>query len=194
MPARRAHPVNLDSLAHTTLTQILRPGMLAVDATAGNGHDTAFLASLLGPSGHVWAMDVQRAALEATRARLSALAHAAPVTLIHAGHETLNAHLPAALRPHAAMFNLGYLPGSDKRIATTAATTLAALDALLPRMAPGGVLSLHVYTGHPGGAEELDALLPWACGLSYPEWSLFHTNTANRTLRPEHLLLIQRHI
>lgn len=45
----------------------------AIDATAGNGHDTLFLAGILGPQGEVAAFDIQPQALENTSARL--LAH-----------------------------------------------------------------------------------------------------------------------
>jgi predicted methyltransferase len=39
--------------------QVLQPGDTAVDATAGNGHDTLALAELVGPQGVVWALDLQ---------------------------------------------------------------------------------------------------------------------------------------
>jgi hypothetical protein len=38
---------------------VLRPGDTAVDATCGNGHDTLALAELVGPSGRVFALDLQ---------------------------------------------------------------------------------------------------------------------------------------
>lgn len=44
--------------------------LLAVDATAGNGHDTLFLAQLLGQGGQVAAFDIQPQALEKTAERL----------------------------------------------------------------------------------------------------------------------------
>jgi Ser/Thr protein kinase RdoA (MazF antagonist) len=45
---------------------------LALDATAGNGHDTLLLAERVGEGGRVVGFDVQAAAIEATRARLAA--------------------------------------------------------------------------------------------------------------------------
>lgn len=38
-------------------------GDTVIDATAGNGHDTVFLAQLVGRQGRVWAFDVQSSAL-----------------------------------------------------------------------------------------------------------------------------------
>ena len=39
--------------------QVLRPGDMAVDATAGNGADTLALARMVGPDGVVHGIDVQ---------------------------------------------------------------------------------------------------------------------------------------
>lgn len=185
------YSLSLDVLAHAALERVLRPGMRAVDATAGNGHDTLFLARRVGPEGRVWAFDVQRAALDATRARLAGVADAGPVTLIHAGHETLREHIPEEVRIDAAMFNLGYLPGSDKSITTTPEGVVSALQCLLRRAAPGGVLSVHAYTGQPNGKEELRALLEVTRSLAYEKWNVLHVAQQNKLLRPEHLFLLQ---
>ena len=41
----------LTRLAHDAVRATLAPGAFAVDATAGNGHDTLFLAEAVGPGG-----------------------------------------------------------------------------------------------------------------------------------------------
>ena len=46
---------NALSYSHQLLKEVLQPGDLAVDATMGNGHDTLFLAQLVGRTGHVYA-------------------------------------------------------------------------------------------------------------------------------------------
>lgn len=48
-------------------------------------------------------------------------------------------------------FNLGYLPGGDKGMITRSETTLLALEAAKRILMPGGLISLVVYVGHPGG-------------------------------------------
>lgn len=48
-------------------------------------------------------------------------------------------------------FNLGYLPGGDKRIITSSASTLLALEAAKDLLLPGGLISVVAYVGHPGG-------------------------------------------
>ena len=39
--------------SHQLLKEVVEPGDFVIDATMGNGHDTAFLAELVGPSGEV---------------------------------------------------------------------------------------------------------------------------------------------
>ncbi len=171
--------------AHALLTALVR-GPLAIDATAGNGHDTEFLARLVGPMGTVWAFDIQREALLRTASRLRerqisvemqwrSMDDVAPgmwsteggsgphVVCIEASHAEIDDHLPSSCRGQIAaiMFNLGYLPGADKSCITTAVSTRAGLDAAFEWLAPGGVLTVVVYPGHPGGGEEAAAVREW---------------------------------
>ncbi len=144
----------LTDVAQQAVRSVLCPGDLAVDATAGNGHDTLFLAEAVGPTGHVIAFDIQAAAIAATGERLRSSACEARVELVEGCHSALGEMLPEGAELRAAMFNLGYLPGSDKQAITQAATTLPALATCLERIAPGGIISLMAYRGHPGGEEE----------------------------------------
>lgn len=59
-------------IAHKMIKQMVKPGDFCIDATAGNGHDTEFLCSLVGESGRVIAMDIQQSAVDNTKARLAA--------------------------------------------------------------------------------------------------------------------------
>jgi hypothetical protein len=187
------------------------PWPVAVDGTAGNGHDTLFLARLVGALGVVHAFDVQPGALARTAERLAAAGLDGRVTLHGRGHEELAAALAMPLtmplvmplagpdtggvcppRVTAAMFNLGFLPGSDRRVTTRPDTTLAALDGLLPLLAAGGVVSLHVYAGHPGGADEAAALDQRLAGLDWDRWRVARYEFANKPRNPERLLLVSR--
>ncbi len=157
---------------HRRLAGILRPGDIAIDATAGNGHDTLFLAQQVGETGQVFACDIQHAAIEATRARLEAHQMLERVTLVHRGHEHLTEILPRDLhgRVAAILFNLGYLPGADKHCITRPDTTLQALDgaATLPRS--DGVISVIAYPGHAGGEVESQGVMEWFENLAPRNW------------------------
>lgn len=209
------YSIGLMTLAHDALRRafaaVTDVQPLAVDGTAGNGHDTLFLAQCVGEGGLVLAFDVQEAALQATRVRLEAQGVDERVRLILDGHEHLQHHVPPSARIHGAMFNLGYLPGLPKgaapqvrpevgvgqrlkarAIVTQPETTLAAVEAARVCLASGGVLSVHIYTGHEGGEAECAALLPWAASLPHPQWHVLHTQSYNKSFRAEHLLLITR--
>ncbi|NHZ47387.1 tRNA (mnm(5)s(2)U34)-methyltransferase [Nitratidesulfovibrio liaohensis] len=172
------------------------PWPLAVDGTAGNGHDTLFLARLVGARGLVHAFDVQPRALARTAERLAAVGLEERVALHGRGHEELAAALASRgtwpPRITAAMFNLGFLPGSDRSVTTRPATTLTALEALLPLMVPGGVVSLHVYAGHPGGGDEAAALDRRLAELDWNLWRVARYEFANKPRNPERLLLVLR--
>ncbi|MCW9078222.1 MAG: methyltransferase domain-containing protein [Gammaproteobacteria bacterium] len=152
---------SLTALAQQAVREGLGDGALAIDATVGNGHDTLFLAGRVAPQGHVIGFDIQRLALEKTRARLFAAGLEAAATLHFCGHERMLEKIPPdwSGRVSAVMFNLGYLPGGDKTRITQAETTISALDQALALLSIGGLISLLLYRGHAGA--ETDAVLGW---------------------------------
>ena len=99
--------------ARTLLEKAIQPGNIVVDGTMGNGFDTAFMAGLVGETGHVYAFDIQSEAIGNTKARLETEGLLERCTLFHAGHEQLRSLLPTSetRKLTGAIFNLGYLPG-----------------------------------------------------------------------------------
>ena len=172
MPPGVKQYTRLVQLAQTLLGKYLRAGDRAIDATLGNGHDTLFLARSVGEDGRVYGFDIQQSALENTWQRLDQAGLAGRVSLYQAGHESMAIQLSPSLQGQVrvVMFNLGYLPGGDRQRTTAAITTLAALQQALLFLAPGGLLSVMAYTGHPGGREEAEAVKAWAYGLAGPPW------------------------
>lgn len=149
--------MNLLRLAQCAVARGLTPGCWAVDATAGRGSDTCFLAHAVGTAGRVIAFDVQDEALKSTRERLERESVLDRVHLVHASHACLSEHLPDPARGRlaAVMFNLGYLPkGGSPSVITRPESTVQALEQACTQLQPGGVLSVVSYRGHSGGAEE----------------------------------------
>ena len=177
--------------AKAILFEKISSGDWVIDATAGNGHDTLFLKQCVGEKGKIWAFDVQAQALEKTQLRLREAGLDAGIEYVHAGHEHLLEKIPEAARGSisAIMFNLGYLPGGDKALITKADTTLSALDQALEILGLGGILSIILYPGHPGGSEEAKAVLRW--GESLPENATFeHRKSQEARAKPSPELVL----
>lgn len=197
------HLFSLDALAHEGLQSAMALGkkeegpsarLYAVDATAGNGHDTLFLAQQAGQNGEVWAFDTQEAAISATAKRLRDAGLEQRLRLVLSGHEQMENFLPAQAHGHVwgASFNLGFLPGSDRKIRTRKMSTLAAMDAVSKLLAQGGLLSVHCYTGHAGGMEETQAVAEWMEALPWEEWRVFCYVTYNKKRNKEQLFLAEK--
>ncbi len=161
-------PLSATRIAHLVMDRALSPGDLCIDATAGNGHDTVFLRSRVGPTGQVLAIDIQGAAIEATGRRLRELGLEKGYRLVEGDHSRLDEITPGEWRGRTRVicFNLGYLPGGDRRKTTETNSTIKALAAALDFLAPGGLFSVTAYPGHEEGAGESAAVAAYLAGLS----------------------------
>ena len=149
--------VDLAELRKHFILQHLGAGEVAVDFTMGNGNDTLFLSQTVGAGGHVYAFDIQQAALASTEKHLTEAGAPENYTLICASHHRVAEFVHEPFK--AGMFNLGYLPGSGKKDLTTMReTTMPAVEAAIDLLLPDGVLIIAVYPGHEEGAREGDML------------------------------------
>ena len=152
--------ISLTEKAHEIILKVLKKGDVAIDATAGNGHDTLFLAKTVGKSGEVYAFDIQQDALHSTECLLKEN-KIDNVSLNLICHSKMQSVFTGNKKIKAIMFNLGYLPGSNKSIKTQASTTLMALNAGIDLLADDGILTLICYQGHAGGKEECMEVERW---------------------------------
>ena len=143
-------------LAADILLRAVSPGDRVVDATMGNGHDTLFLARLVGEGGLVYAFDVQSAAVENTKERLKEENLLSRARLFCVGHEHMREYVREPVS--AVVFNLGWLPGGDHAVTTHWETTKTAVQSAMDLLLPGGVLIICAYPGHPEGDRERNAL------------------------------------
>ena len=177
-------------VAHLLIGQKVAPGDTVVDATMGNGNDTLFLARCVGPSGKVYAFDIQPQAWAKTAARLQENGAAANVELIRDGHENMDRHVPAGVR--LVLFNLGYLPGGDKTCYTQVSTTISALSRGLSLLALHGLALVAIYPGHDEGAREREAVLLFARQLPVQKYNAFFFDLINHVNDPPVLVGIER--
>ena len=132
------------------LKYLLKDDMVAVDMTMGNGNDTFFLASKVK---EVFAFDIQKEAIEHTMQRCA---------LFNNIHYILDDH--ANIRKYVnnadiVLFNLGYLPYSDKPIITKSDSTIKAIKEAYVILKTGGYMSIIIYRGHKGGLYEYHAVM-----------------------------------
>lgn len=177
-------------LAHFFLRERVKAGDTVVDATCGNGNDTLLLSRLVGPTGKIWAFDLQEEALVATRGLLGEAGCLDRVELVAAGHERLAEFVTSPLG--AVVFNLGYLPGGDRRCVTRPEQTVAALEQAARLLQPGGVITVCVYTGHLGGPEEGAAVEKWASALLPEAFNVWQSRQMNRAATAPYLVLVEK--
>ena len=191
------------TFAHTLLSDTLQAGDIAVDCTMGNGHDTLFLANLVGKNGHVFSFDIQQAALENTQKLLTR--HSIPnathyegtkqrVTIIKGSHASLQSYLPieSSRNIKAAIFNLGYLPGGDKNICTTPDSTIQALEILIRLMLPNGIIVIVVYPGHEEGQTEAEQVVEYCKNLPISTVNVVEYRNLNHLNKPPFVIAIEK--
>ncbi|MCI0382445.1 MAG: class I SAM-dependent methyltransferase [Chlamydiae bacterium] len=182
-------------LAFKYWKRLLRPGDWAIDATCGNGKDTVRLANLLDSSGGLVALDIQEEAIQSTKKYLTKSLtpeKLAQIHLLHQSHEEFPSF--AKGKPiRLIVYNLGYLPGGNKKKPTIPTTTLRSVKEFMPYLLPEGALSITCYPGHKAGQEEQELLLNWVQTLDRHLWDVTHHEWKDRTLAPS-LLLIQKNI
>lgn len=180
--------------ARKLLQLALNEGDIAIDATIGNGHDTVYLAKLVGETGHVYGFDIQELAIQNTTERIQKDNLSNQVTLIQKSHSQVQNEVPNHLhgKVKAAIFNLGYLPGSDKSIVTVPSSTISAIEQILNIMAPEGIIVVVIYHGHEGGEIEKDALMDYVQNIPQDHAHVLTYRFLNQANNPPFIVAIEK--
>lgn len=181
---------NATDIARNIINQRVANGNIAIDATAGNGHDTALLAQLVGESGKVFAFDVQEIAISNTKIMLEGLELINRVTLIKDGHENIDTYVKSEV--DLIIFNLGYLPKGDHNITTKSKTTTIALKKSLELLNKNGILLVVIYSGHDGGKEELIAVENLLNSLDQKKYDTIKIDFINQKNNPPILIGVEK--
>lgn len=171
------------------LIQIFPQGHF-IDATLGKGHDTLYLVNHPQFMGLVSAFDIQEQALQITREKLGKKANC--VTLYHTSHHTIETCLTHVPVFHGAIFNLGYLPGSNHHLTTRYETTYAAIRQIADKLVIGGQIILVVYSGHPQGQNEKDHLLQELSRWPQDTFQVLTYQFINQANHPPMTMVIER--
>jgi len=190
-PAFSLFQSHLD-LAKSYWERHLHPHSIAVDATCGNGHDSLSLARLCAEKGALYCLDIQKKAIDSTKALLeSSLPDGVKhnIYFFNHSHETFPKEIPPC---DLLVYNLGYLPGGDKSLTTKVAGTLKSFKNGLNLLKLNGLISITCYPGHPEGAKEQQALLYEVSQLSPLDYLVCHHSFENRLKAPSLLLIFKR--
>lgn len=188
-----AQSVHTISFLHDWIKRRVAKGALCIDATAGKGKDTAFLAEITGDTGRVIAMDIQQEAIDAAEILLQKAGLSDTVQLVLDSHVNIGQYAEAGT-VDCIMFNLGYLPGGDHRISTQAESTIEALEQSLKLLKPLGIITLAIYHGGDTGFAERDAVLEWLKGVDHKQYTVMVTDFYNRPNYPPLAVCIIREL
>lgn len=180
--------------ARQLLERAILEGDYVIDGTAGNGHDTLFLAQIVGNLGRVFAFDIQEDAIKKTKERLINNNSISQVTLFQKGHQEAIKVIPESEhgKISAAIFNLGYLPGGDKSIVTTPKTTLKAIDDIFTLLKKGGIIVLVIYHGHEEGKKEKQELLNYVSNINQTKAHVLTYQFLNQKNNPPFVIAIEK--
>ena len=160
--------MRLTEYTHLCLERKLNNGDCVLDATAGNGYDTLKAAKLVQPNGWVVSIDIQENAIDETGVKL-AQAKLKNICECHLGnHGELLKTIDQTF--DCIIFNLGYLPGSDKMIITTTKDTLSALNQSTTLLKENGMLFVTAYRRHKGGKDEAEQVEQWMTEQKINGW------------------------
>ena len=183
--------ISIVDWTHQFLMQSVKEGDICIDATVGNGGDMLFLARLVGEQGSVTGFDIQQIALDHTREKLEQ--HGVNGTLYLDSHANMAEYFePESVA--AIVFNLGYLPGGDHKLATKGDSTIQAMEAGLSLLKKGGVISLCIYSGGDTGFEEKERILEFLKKIPAREYTVIVNEYYNRENHPPIPVFIYRAI
>ena len=177
-------------ISHQYAKKVIKTGDIVVDATAGNGNDTLFLAEHVGENGHVYCFDIQKQALENTRKKIEEHNMQERVSCICDGHQNMDKYIEKTIK--LVVFNLGYLPGGDHTIHTKPDTTIQAIEKTLDLICKNGLVIVVVYYGGDSGFEEKDALMQYLKQLDYKKYTVLMHNYINQVNCPPIAVCIEK--
>ncbi|MBZ6526163.1 class I SAM-dependent methyltransferase [Aerococcaceae bacterium DSM 111021] len=181
--------------SHQLLKSLVQknPKGLFIDATLGNGHDSAFILSLKDFTGTLIGFDIQEIAIQNSISRINSLNNPTKATykLLLESHEHVAKYINE--EPiQGAIFNLGYLPGGDHTLTTVFSSTYKSMQDILLNLALHGQIILVIYSGHESGMVEKNNLTEVLKNLPQEKYQVLSYQFINQINNPPMLLVIER--
>ena len=153
---------------------------ISVDFTLGRGNDTIFLSDNFY---YFYSFDLHNECIDDFE-----LKNIQNVKLILDSHENVDKYIDGF---DCGMYNLGYLPGSNKEITTNAESTLISLYKAVNILNIGGFISIVLYIGHNQGKRESQEVLEFCSRLDNKRFNVAYLNLLNKN-NPPSLVLINK--
>ncbi len=151
---------------------------ISVDFTLGRGNDTIFLSENFN---YVYSFDLQKECIDDFE-----LKNIQNVKLFLDSHENVDKYIDGF---DCGMYNLGYLPGSNKEITTNAESTLISLYKAVNILNIGGFISIVLYIGHNQGKRESQEVLEFCSRLDNKRFNVAYLNLLNKNNSPSLVLI-----
>lgn len=181
--------MNALSISHKVIEEFIKSKSVIIDATAGRGYDTEFLARLNGGDVSVTAFDIQQEAIDSTAKRLEECGLTA--RLICDSHANMANYFDEG-SVDLIVFNLGYLPKGDHSVFTHFESTRQAIESGLKLLKNGGLISVCVYYGGVNGYEERDKLMPYLASLDDEKYQVISLSFLNWKKDPPFPIFIKK--
>jgi tRNA G37 N-methylase Trm5 len=176
---------SMTEIAHLYLKHMVCKEDIVIDATMGHGHDTLYLANL---AHQVYAFDIQKSAVESTKALLEKN-QIDNVVLTLDSHENFDHYIQNF---NGAIFNLGYLPHGDKSITTLSSSTITTLEKMFVYLPKNGYIILVVYPGHDQGYIESKAVDDYMSQIDPKKFKIIKTFLPYQEHKPPYILWITK--
>ncbi|SHG97963.1 Putative rRNA methylase [Anaerosphaera aminiphila DSM 21120] len=162
---------------------------VCLDCTSGRGNDSLNIISKIGDNGFLYAYDIQKEAVEDTTELLKSNGYS-NFKIFNKSHTNIDIDISCELE--LVIFNLGYLPKSNKSITTKKNTTIEALDKAIPLLSKSGVIIVVSYLGHEYSFEEREAVDSYLKRLDQNNFLVEKREFYNQVNNPPIVFLVGR--
>ena len=166
-----------------------KEGLTLIDATAGNGLDTLFLCKLVKDKGYVYAFDIQEDAINRTKDLLENNVCTNCKLIVDSDENVLEYIEDRQI--DVALFNLGYLPNSDKKVRTNFNSSISAIKNIISRLSNQGRIFISAYKLHDNG-EEASNIHKFISSLNKREYNVIQIKLLNKENSPPEIYIIEK--
>lgn len=158
---------------------------IAADMTVGKGNDSKYILKNTEVE-KLYGFDIQK---EAANAAKNLIGEDDRFIFHLQSHEKVDEYIKEGL--DLVVFNLGYLPGGDKKITTDYKSTIKSLEKTLELMNPDGLIILTIYPGHPAGKIESEIIEEYLAKIDPKKYAVMKLAYQNRPNNPPYIMVVQ---